>query len=288
MSIIVGRENASKALIFIIITYLITMPYDSLLLNYALNYLPRNVPQILLIVRNYIPLISVAITASIFGSGVSVALKDYGMRMCRFRYLLLSGLIPYAIYGLGIIYALIAGIVVVNPMIQLYREYGSNLPEGSEEFVLMMSLLSTLFVGSTIIALVMVGQEIGWRGLLLTELRTLLRKSLAADVLIGIMWGLWYAPLVLLYGHYYPNHRDLMGVLMIIMTSVLLSMILSKIKLRFNSVLSSAAVLGVLNALYNLMNHTVVVIDEIYTLPQGLLGALSMSTFLLILFLLRI
>jgi hypothetical protein len=59
------------------------------------------------------------------------------------------------------------------------------------------------------------GEELGWRGYLLPKLLPLGRRW--AHVLVGIIWGLWHLPLVLV-GFAYPGHPILGTVLFVILT----------------------------------------------------------------------
>lgn len=63
--------------------------------------------------------------------------------------------------------------------------------------------------GFTINGLFAFGEEYGWRGVLMDELRPL--GTARANVLTGILWGLWHAPIILL-GFNYGQQR-ILGVL---------------------------------------------------------------------------
>ncbi|MEM0453806.1 MAG: CPBP family glutamic-type intramembrane protease [Sulfolobales archaeon] len=267
----IKKNSLVMILVFSLILFLVTLLYDFILLKYLhdLNYV--QLYQTLLTLRNFIPLLSVIATILLLRMRVRESLKEYGLRKCKFRLLLLSGLMPYLMYGIGVFYAFAIGLEVVNPLIPLYRDYGTNLPEGGEGFILTLSLLSTLFVGSTILCLIMLGQELGWRGLLLKEVLTTLKNPLISSVLVGILWGLWYAPLITLYGIYYPQHRDLVGILTMVTACCSLSILFSHLRLKIGSVLAPSAASGVLNGLHNLMVYTVIS-DEIYSMPVGILG----------------
>jgi len=278
-------RSVNTILLFLVILLIITLPYDYILLNHSL-ITNQAVYQVLLTLRNYIPFTVVLITLKLLGVGIRLNLKELGLRFCKFRYLILSGLIPYAIYSIGVTYALLIGLNVVNPLIPLYEEYGAKIHPGSELLMLTLSLLSTLFVGSTVLGLIMLGQEVGWRGLLLSEFSKVFKNDILSSLLVGVVWGLWYTPLIILYGFYFPNHRDLTGVLLMVLTCMSLSTLLSYVKYRFNTLLTPAAVSGVLNGLHNLMVRTVVV-DELYSMPTGLLGITSATTLTLILYLVR-
>jgi membrane protease YdiL (CAAX protease family) len=71
-----------------------------------------------------------------------------------------------------------------------------------------------LLAGVSINAVVALGEELGWRGLLLTEVRPL--GWWRANLAIGLAWGLWHAPLILFGALNYPGYRAA-GVAMMIL-----------------------------------------------------------------------
>lgn len=88
------------------------------------------------------------------------------------------------------------------------------------------------------------GEELGWRGLLQTELHAL--GFWTSSAVIGLIWGAWHAPLVL-HGHNYPEHPG-WGVLAMIVLSILLSPLIGYVRLKARSVLAAAVMHGSLNA----------------------------------------
>ncbi len=109
-------------------------------------------------------------------------------------------------------------------------------------------LAQGLVAGLTINALAAFGEELGWRGLLLTAWKDwgFWRVSLAT----GLIWGIWHAPLILR-GHNYPQHPQV-GVIMMIAFTTLLSPLLTYVRLRAQSVVAAALMHGSVNASYGL------------------------------------
>ena len=87
--------------------------------------------------------------------------------------------------------------------------------------VIMITIVSGLLAGVTINAVFAFGEEYGWRNYLVDVLRE--QKFVCASILIGIVWGLWHFPLILL-GHNYPQH-SVAGVFMMVVFCVLASFI---------------------------------------------------------------
>ena len=66
-----------------------------------------------------------------------------------------------------------------------------------------------------------------------------------SSALIGLVWGVWHAPLIL-HGHNYPQH-PIGGVFMMIAWCLLLSPLFSYIRLKSKSVIAAAVLHGSLN-----------------------------------------
>ncbi|MBI5952948.1 MAG: CPBP family intramembrane metalloprotease [Chloroflexi bacterium] len=77
-----------------------------------------------------------------------------------------------------------------------------------------------------------IGEELGWRGFLLTRLMPL--GQWKAILLSGLIWGIWHAPTTLLYGYNFPQHPYL-GVLLLPAGFTLLGIILSWLTLKTRS-----------------------------------------------------
>jgi membrane protease YdiL (CAAX protease family) len=62
------------------------------------------------------------------------------------------------------------------------------------------SLLTTLTVGSILGLILAIGEEIGWRGLLVPQLLRF-QPFVQTAIISGIVWGLWHVPLILAGGY---------------------------------------------------------------------------------------
>ncbi|MBM3237165.1 CPBP family intramembrane metalloprotease [Candidatus Poribacteria bacterium] len=106
-----------------------------------------------------------------------------------------------------------------------------------------IALLQGLVAGVTINAVAGFGEELGWRGLLQKELGFL--GFWKASVVIGVVWGIWHAPIIL-QGHNYPQH-PIAGVFMMTVFCVLLAPIFSYVRVKAKSVIAAAVIHGSLN-----------------------------------------
>ncbi len=108
-----------------------------------------------------------------------------------------------------------------------------------------LSLIQGLIAGITINAVAAFGEELGWRGFLLHEFRNM--KFLKASLIIGFIWGIWHAPMILM-GHNYPQHPEA-GILMMTIFCMLLSPLLMYITIKAKSVIAAAIAHGTMNAI---------------------------------------
>lgn len=185
-----------------------------------------------------------------------VSLKDYGVRIPRNWCLALAALLPILLVVLTIAAAVLLGFGEFDPtgmaiidrweaagrreLADAARAQAGELPIN----IILIVLLSAPIAGFTINGLFAFGEELGWRGLLQTELAPL--GFVRASALIGVIWGLWHAPLILL-GHNFPAHPRL-GVLVMTVACVPLGIVMSWIALKSQTVLAAAVAHGTFNA----------------------------------------
>ncbi len=110
---------------------------------------------------------------------------------------------------------------------------------------LWIGLLSGLVAGITINAFFALGEELGWRGFLVFRLRGLGFWKMSG--LIGVIWGVWHAPIILM-GHNYPQ-RPAAGTAMMVVFALLLTPILTYVRLKSHSTVSAAVFHGSVNGL---------------------------------------
>ncbi len=108
-----------------------------------------------------------------------------------------------------------------------------------------------LVLGGTLFALAALGEELGWRGLLLSELAPL--GFWKVSLVTGLVWGIWHAPLILL-GLQFPD-EPVIGIVLLTTATVALSPIYTYLTVRARSVLGAtffhgSFILGVFTSVY--------------------------------------
>jgi membrane protease YdiL (CAAX protease family) len=150
----------------------------------------------------------------------------------------------------------------------------SVLPEGKQlsYSVLLISQIANGFIGGiTINALFAFGEEAGWRGYLLRQFSG--KNFLLTAVIIGALWGLWHAPLILM-GHNFPAH-PVTGVFMMIVFCICLAPIAQFIRVKSGSVIAAAIFHGSFNAFATFVPVFIDGTNDLLTSPAGLAGIIA-------------
>lgn len=107
-----------------------------------------------------------------------------------------------------------------------------------------LATLAILPLQCLVVAVAAFGEELGWRGFLMTALRPL--GALPALLITGVVWGLWHAPLILLgYNYGQPNA---LGLVHMVGFTVLVGVLLGWLRMRSESVWTCAIAHGSINA----------------------------------------
>ena len=237
----------------------------------------------------FIPAISVIILSKFFWK---ISLKEWGIKKPQNKTVLLAILFPYLLAALTIgISLLFPGIKFQPQMEGMIAKLGANLPPESltamkDQIARLGGLLPLIILGQSILAGLTVnaiaafGEEYFWRGFLLKRFK----KSgwIKSSLIIGSIWGLWHAPLIL-QGHNYPQH-PVAGVFMMIIWCILLSFPLIYFTTKTKSVFTAAWFHGILNASAGFGLLWISNASDLLVGVTGLSGFIALSILNLILF----
>ena len=148
-------------------------------------------------------------------------------------------------------------------------------------FMIVTTIISGLFAGATINALFAFGEEYGWRNYLVAALKE--KKFVFAAIFIGVVWGIWHFPLILL-GHNYPQH-SVAGVFMMVILSVLLSFVELYFVLKAKSVYPAAIFHGTINAVAGLNVFLIKGGNDLLNGMPGLSGFIVISIVIIVIYL---
>ncbi len=171
------------------------------------------------------------------------------------RWFIVAWLIPPILAALTFLISLLLPDVRYSPEMEgMFTRFSSLMtPDQIEEMrnsveelpfhPVWITLAQGMIAGLTINALAGFGEELGWRGFLVRQFRNM--HFLKAAILIGIIWGLWHAPIILM-GHNYPQHPEF-GVVMMTFWCILLSPVFLYILIKSRSVIAASIMHGTLN-----------------------------------------
>lgn len=135
-----------------------------------------------------------------------------------------------------------------------------------------LALAQGLIAGATVNAVAGFGEELGWRGFLQNEFRRM--RFWRSSLLIGLIWGFWHAPMILL-GVDYPQH-PVSGVFMMTIVGVLLAPFFSYVRLRAGSVIAAAIVHGTFNGTVGIPLMLIRGVNDLLVGSVGLAGLLAL------------
>jgi uncharacterized protein len=137
--------------------------------------------------------------------------------------------------------------------------------------LLVIAIVGGVFSGFSINGLVAFGEEFGWRGLLLTETKNL--GFWGSNLFIGMIWGLWHAPLITM-GHNYPNN-PILGIFWMCMFTVAVSPIFTYVRLKTGSIIAPSILHGMINATGALYSLLIANPNELFSSIVGLAGVIA-------------
>lgn len=221
----------------------------------------------------FIPLLAVIITQLIFKESV---LKGVGISFKLNKWWWIGWLLMPLVAMLTLGATLLMPGAQWTPDSELIQQALQSMPEGIGVWGLIgISLFSGLIAGLTINALFALGEEIAWRGFLVELFKG--KSFWSSAIWIGVIWGLWHAPLIL-NGHNYPQH-PLAGVFMMVVFCILLSVMLMYFRKKSGSVIVAAIMHGTINAVAGI---TALVVTPANDLLYGATGLAGMIVLLLV------
>ena len=191
-----------------------------------------------------IPLISVIITQLIFGEK---PFSDVGVSFKINKWWFVAWLLMPVVNILAMFASTLLPGVSLDPNSELVRLAIADMSTKGLEIdgwgLLAITIVGSLFAGFTINAFFAFGEEIAWRGFLprIMDAWGFWKKSLV----IGIVWGVWHAPLILM-GHNYPDH-PIAGVFMMVLLCVVMTPIFLYLREKSGSTMAAAIAHGTLN-----------------------------------------
>jgi membrane protease YdiL (CAAX protease family) len=261
---------------FLFITFGITYGVETfmLLLGARLDGIPHPIAQYMVAVLMWSPaLATVVVTRWIAPEPLKASTL---LRMGSWRPYLYSAIyIPLLFF---IVYLLTWLLGLGQPDWQLEHlgqqmaEWGVPVQDTPPPAVILSVLLVTsLLTGPFFNGLVAFGEELGWRGYLLPRLMPLGKRR--AYLLVGVIWGLWHAPLVLM-GFNYPGY-PLLGVIFMCGLTTSIGLLINEAALSH----SSSPLAGWMHGVFNSQAYGVwrILFPQVNPLLGGMTGLVGIG-----------
>ncbi len=227
--------------------------------------------MVALIVRMFTPLIGVLV--ALYRPGVSIRLlfRWLGVELPSFKWIILAALIPALVYTLSIPLTILIGIPI-----KYSETYYELVSRGANPLLLYVLLIfAGIIAGMTVNAIVALGEEVGWRGLMHNVLMPRL-GLVATAFIVGVTWSLWHAPLIVLLGYNYGSEGGLDKLLYFTFFTISLSLVMHWLREKSESIYTTAVFHGTVNAIAGVYNVFFTVEPHLTTLtpPAGLIPSM--------------
>ena len=272
------------ALLFIALTFLVNWLMFGLFLTWGEGWNSAATP-VVLVAYMFVPMLIAILVQKLVKH--EEVIKPLQVSFKLNRWFLVAWLLPplLALGAMGVS-LLFPGVQYSPDMAGVFDIFGQNLsPEQAAQMraqlealpisYFWIALIQGLIAGISVNAVAAFGEELGWRGFLLREFRDL--GFWKASLLIGLIWGIWHAP-VILQGHNYPQH-PLAGVGMMVIWCMLLTPIIAYVRVNARSVIAAAIMHGTLNGTAGL---AILMIQGGNDLTVGLTGVAGFVVLLLV------
>ena len=217
---------------------------------------PRELEVAVYVVFMFGPLAAALLTAWRFDKGRVVAMLALRPRFNLWWIVAWAAPvgITAAAWGISILIPGVTPRPIVDGMAEAMRAQGAEVDAAMLANVPhpLVVLLSAAVFGGAINTFAAIGEEAGWRGYLWTLLRP--HGFWRASAVVGIIWGLWHAPLVVVGHNYGVGYMwwPWMGITMMTLFTLAMSPLLGLLRDRTGSAWAPALAHGVVNAVAGL------------------------------------
>ncbi|MDW7985868.1 MAG: CPBP family glutamic-type intramembrane protease [Nitrososphaerota archaeon] len=191
--------------------------------------------------RMYTPTVAVVVVG-----GPSIIKRYFHFSKKAILIYFLSPLIVYLTIFIYVAISMITGLFSISQL----EAMSKNMSIDTYTFIA-LTFLNSYINGITINALYAIGEEIGWRGFLLDRLESTGMGLLKATIIIGIIWGIWHSPAIILLGYNYPENR-VIGVLIFTLFTTSCTPVYIISRKISSSILPTASLHGSVNAIWGL------------------------------------
>lgn len=284
-------DKINRTTLFLILTFVISFSLAGLYKLFGGEYDNKISGTILAITYMFIPMICAILVEKVIHKEKLKPNLFISFKINKWFFIawLITPVISFATLGISLLLPDVTYSPEMTGMVTRFEdmlppeqlEQMKNASESMPIHPIWLALLQGLIAGATINAIVGFGEELGWRGFLLKSFKEM--NFLKASITIGMIWGIWHAPLILM-GHNYPQHPEI-GVLMMTIWCILLTPLFLYFTIKAKSVIAAAIMHGTLNATAGI---AIMVIDGGNDLTVGMTGLAGFISLIVVLFVLFI
>lgn len=277
---------SKKVLQFILLTFLIS--WSVALAAYRLHITYGSIPSLIIIAVCYMPAPAFAtlILQKLVYRGTLTA-YGFTLKNLSWRWLLITtvGFIWFIVLGTFVVIGILGNIfgvvlfgridfseaALLQQITIVTRGAFGDMPQHSPippVAIFLLALVQGSISGFTVSLPFTLGEELGWRGLLLRETQGW--GFLRSNLFVGVVWGLWHAPIIA-QGHNYPGH-PVSGIFMMTLFTTTLSFPMAYCRFKSGSILGPSALHGMLNAIGPLTAFFVVAANPLFGFVAGIAG----------------
>ena len=241
--------NRKGIISFLLITFGITYLMEGILImsGFRVTLVPAVVGQYTIMIAMWVPALATFITTRfITKEKLSSTLFSFGPSVKPYLFTALA--IPVVFI---VTYLLTWALGLGKPdwqltsFFELIATTGTDMSTApSPSVILTLLFVISLFAAPFINSIAAFGEEWGWRGYLLPRLMPLGKWK--AYLLVGVIWGLWHAPLIAI-GFNYPG-TPVLGIVMMVLLTTALGIFINEMTLHYQSAILAGWIHGVFNS----------------------------------------
>jgi CAAX protease family protein len=218
------------------------------------------------------PAIAGLVCAQKFDKGEVI--KTLGLTPRFNRWLFIAWLVPLIICTGAVAFSLLGPNVQYIPLVEGLKnalgDKATQYPMADNMDVVIV--ISAISLGAGVNAILLISEELGWRGFLWDKIIT--HGFWKASLFTGIVWGLWHAPLIVM-GHNYPGY-PIIGIFAMVVFTTLISPIIGLMRLKNGSVWAASLFHGTINAVASLTVYSLATPNLLWRGITGLGGMLAL------------